>query len=345
MQANNPGVSAIGTWEILQGNATITNINNATATVSNLGIGVNVFEWNIDNGPCPGGATSDQMTITVYNQNAPGANAGPDQQFCSAGFVSATLAGNQAASPATGTWTVITGSGNFVNAGQHNTQVTGLSLGDNVFQWSINNGPCGTTTDTVVITIFNSNIAAASAGPDAEYCGPVAAHGMSATAPVYPATGLWTLVSGSGAISNPGSPTTAITNLSVGLNVFRWTINNGPCVAPPNFDEVTIAIYDANAPASNAGPDQEYCSDNFVSAPLNGNTPVLPATGSWTVISGSGVFGNAGSPNTNVSGLSPGDNVFEWTIDNGPCGITSDQITITIYYAGVAFAQAGSDAS
>lgn len=345
MQANNPGVSAIGTWEILQGNATITNINNASATVTNIGIGVNIFEWNIDNGPCPGGATSDQMTITVYNQNAPAANAGPDQQFCSAGFLSATLAGNQPASPATGSWTVVSGSGNFVNPGQHNTQVTGLSPGDNVFQWTINNGPCGTTTDTIVITIFDSNVAAANAGPDAEYCGPVAQHVMAATPPVYPATGSWTLVSGSGAISSPNSPISAITNLAVGVNTFRWTINNGPCVAPPNFDEVNIVIFDPNAPAANAGADQEFCSIDFISAQLQGNSPVFPASGSWSVVEGTGAFSDAGSPNSSVSGLSLGDNTFRWTIDNGPCGISSDDITITLFNANVAQAQAGNDAS
>jgi gliding motility-associated-like protein len=340
MQANSPGVSAIGTWEIVQGTATINNINNPTATVTNLGIGVNIFEWNIDNGPCPGGATVDQMTITVYNQNAPAANAGPDQQFCSSNFVSATLAANNATFPGTGQWSVISGSGTFTNAASPTSSVSGLSLGQNIFQWTINNGPCGTTTDTVIITIFDANTPLANAGSDAQYCSNINSHIMTATAAVAPATGSWTLISGSGVVANPSSPTSSVSNLGIGTNTFRWTINNGPCPGS-NFDEVTITIYNQNQAPANAGADQSFCSDTFVSAPLSANAASSPATGSWTLISGSGSFANANSPNTSVSGLALGQNIFQWNINNGPCGNTSDQVIITLFNAAITSTDAG----
>jgi hypothetical protein len=41
--------------------------------------------------------------------------------------------------------------------------------------------------------------------------------------------GTWMLVSGSGAITDPGSPTSEVTDLGVGPNVFRWTISSGVC--------------------------------------------------------------------------------------------------------------------
>jgi len=340
MQANNPGQSALGTWEIVQGNATINNINNPSANVTNIGIGVNIFEWNIDNGPCPGGATVDQMTITVYNQNASAANAGPDQSFCSSTFVSTNLAGNAATFPGTAQWTVISGSGTFLNAASPSTQVSGLTIGQNIFQWAKNNGPCGTTTDTVIITLFDANTPAAQAGNDAEYCTPTTSHQMTASAAVSPATGTWTLISGSGIIANASSATSNISNLGLGQNVFRWTINNGPCPGS-NFDQVTITIYDQNAPVANAGPDQSFCSNNFVSANLSANNPTLPATGMWTLVSGSGNFSNANAASTTVSGLALGQNIFQWNIDNGPCGNTIDQVIITLFNANLISTDAG----
>ena len=42
-------------------------------------------------------------------------------------------------------------------------------------------------------------------------------------------TGKWTLESGSGTITTSTSPTSGVTGLGYGANVFRWTISNGTC--------------------------------------------------------------------------------------------------------------------
>ncbi len=60
---------------------------------------------------------------------------------------------------------------------------------------------------------------------------------MAANTPTV-GTGAWSLVSGSGTITTPGSPTTTITNLGIGANTFRWTISNSPCAA--STDDVTV---------------------------------------------------------------------------------------------------------
>jgi gliding motility-associated-like protein len=54
-------------------------------------------------------------------------------------------------------------------------------------------------------------------------------------------TGEWSLVSGSGNINDINSPTTIITELSVGENIFLWKVQNGSCEAT---DEVVIAVKD-----------------------------------------------------------------------------------------------------
>lgn len=77
---------------------------------------------------------------------------------------------------------------------------------------------------------------------------------------------------------------------------------------------------------SNAGNDQAICSSTN-GATLAANTPAI-GTGQWTVISGSGSFTNPNDPNTTVTGLSNGNNVFRWTITNGPCTQSTDDVSV-----------------
>ena len=72
----------------------------------------------------------------------------------------------------------------------------------------------------------------------------------------------------------------------------------------------------------NAGPDQSLCA--VTSATL---AAVSPATGTWTVVSGSGTFVSNSNPNTTVNGLSNGVNVFRWTASDLSC---SSDVTITV---------------
>lgn len=53
-------------------------------------------------------------------------------------------------------------------------------------------------------------------------------------------TGNWTLFSGTGSVTTPSSPTSGVTGMSEGTNIFRWTISNNPC--PASFDDVSIIV-------------------------------------------------------------------------------------------------------
>ncbi|EAZ94942.1 CHU large protein; uncharacterized [Flavobacteria bacterium BAL38] len=76
-------------------------------------------------------------------------DAGPDQALCN--ITSTTLA---AVSPATGTWSVVSGSGTFVSNTNPNTVVNGLSTGANVFRWTASDLSC--TSDVTIIV--NPNV-------------------------------------------------------------------------------------------------------------------------------------------------------------------------------------------
>ncbi len=64
-------------------------------------------------------------------------NAGTNQSIC--GTLFTNLSAN---SPATGTWSVVSGTGNFVSNTSPTSQVNGLSLGTNIFRWTSSDLSC-----------------------------------------------------------------------------------------------------------------------------------------------------------------------------------------------------------
>lgn len=340
-----PIFPANGTWTLVSGSGTIASPNSPTTAVSGLGIGTNVFQWTVHNGPCSNDLTTDQVTITAYDQTIGGANAGPDQSFCTP-TTTATMAANAAPAPAQGTWTLVSGTGTITNVNSATTTITGLSVGANVFRWAITNGPCAVTPPNDLVTIFihDANAPAANAGVDQQLCTPATGTLLTANAPVYPATGQWTLVSGSGTFTNASNPNTAVTGLAVGVNTFRWTLTNGPCANPVTQDEVSITVYSAANLVANAGPDQELCTPANATN-LAGSNVIAPATGTWTLVSGAGTIVAPNSPTSQVTGLAVGDNIFRWTVLNGPCAnpVTQDEVRIRVYNGSNPVANAGPD--
>ncbi|OWY24724.1 hypothetical protein BVG80_04955, partial [Sphingobacteriales bacterium TSM_CSM] len=256
--------------------------------------------------------TTTCASVTVTVDQFTTSNAGPDQTVCA---TSATLAAN---TPATGvgTWTVVSGTGTFANANSPTSTVSGLSLGANTFRWTLPNGVCADSQDDVIIT--RDDFTTANAGTDQTVCATSAT--LSANTPAT-GVGTWTVVSGTGTFANANSPTSTVSGLSLGANTFRWTLPNGVCA--DSQDDVIITRDDFTT--ANAGTDQTVCA---TSATLAANTPAT-GVGTWTVVSGTGTFANANSPTSTVSGLSLGANTFRWTLPNGVCADSQDDVIIT----------------
>ncbi|MBL0743824.1 gliding motility-associated C-terminal domain-containing protein [Chryseolinea lacunae] len=112
----------------------------------------------------------------------------------------------------------------------------------------------------------------------------------------------------------------------------RSGIDAGPYSVTVTDSKLCTFVLNATVPVvtqANAGADQTVCADNTT---LAGNAPGTGEIGTWTVISGTGVFANANAQNTTVGGLSMGANVFEWRITDAPpitCTGTSSNVTIT----------------
>ena len=166
----------------------------------------------------------------------------------------------------------------------------------------------------------------ADAGMDGQTCGDQGWFTL-ANSPIPPATGAWTLVQGCGTLADPTNPSTYIINLCIGINIWRWTIVDGS--GNQTTDDLTISVFDDQAPDAFAGPDMLVTGPpNMVQ--LDGSIPIAPMTCLWTIPSGMGSITDPTAPNTYVTDLGVGTNVFRWTCFNGPCsnGITLDDVSV-----------------
>ena len=77
---------------------------------------------------------------------------------------------------------------------------------------------------------------------------------------------------------------------------------------------------------SNAGQDLTTC-DNSIT--MNGNNFGTNETGIWTVISGGGLIDSPNDPNTTITNLSDGDNIFQWQIFND-CVSSEDIVVVNV---------------
>ena len=302
---------------------------NVTGMVS----GVYVFRWSISNGTCA--ASTDDVQITIYTLPTV-SNANVDQSLCNT--TSANLNGN---TPVTGSgiWSLISGPNvpTITTPSSETSTVTGMISGVYVFRWTISNGSCASSTDDVQISIY-SLPTTANAGSDQSLCN-VTSTSFTANTPTV-GVGSWSFVSGPNvpSITAASNPSSNITGMVSGVYIFRWTISNGTC--SNSFDDVQITIYSLPT-TSNAGADQSLC--NVTTTSLNGNNP-SSGTGNWTLVSGPNVptIVSPSSANSSISGMTNGVYVFRWTITNGVCASSSDDIQITIF-ATPTISSAGAD--
>lgn len=331
--AGNTPVVGSGVWSYVSGPAgyNITNPSSPSTTVTGLiPGGTYIFQWTITNSVCPPG--SDQVQV-IINDNVTIADAGTTQDMCG---TSATMAGNTPVI-GTGLWSYVSGPSGYtiINPSSPSTTITGLVPGTYVFRWTITNGSCSSSSDVTIV--IQSGPTPAAAGADQQLCLATSTT-LTGNTPVI-GTGMWTYVSGPAGYSivTPASPVTDITGLVPGVYVFRWTTSFANCT--PTTDDVQVTVY-ANPTTANAGADQTICASTVT---LAGNTPTI-GTGTWTYVSGPPGYSitNPSLPNSTVTGLVPGTYVFKWTISNGVCPFSEDNIQVVVT-AQATVAMAGPD--
>jgi hypothetical protein len=300
LEAQNEG--GTGYWTTNSGTAVITSSTDPNSSVSNLVFGSHTFTWTrIDNG-C---TASDDVIIT--NNRPTAVNAGADQIVCTS---TASLNGNNPLF-GTGLWSQTEGTGNIVSASNYQTNLNSLGNVLNTFRWTVTYNGCSNYDD---VNITNNSILA-QAGIDQSVCNTdesVLAANITGTGQ----TGLWTVDGGSGVFSNASSATSSVSNLSKGLNTFRWTLSNANC---SHSDQLII---------TNNTPDSaKVATDKIICANTTNINAIAVSngTGSWSVNQGNGIISNSANNNTTVSNIDPGINIFTWTVTKNGCSLSANQ--------------------
>ncbi|OWY24927.1 hypothetical protein C7N43_21670, partial [Sphingobacteriales bacterium UPWRP_1] len=216
--------------------------------------------------------------------------------------------------------------------------VTLTASGGTSYAWSGGNSPTSatntfTTSGSYTVTVTETNgcsatasasvtvntVSTANAGPDQTVT--VNSATMAANTPAF-GVGQWSLVSGSGTITNTGSPTTSITNLGVGTNIFQWTISNAPCTPSTNEVEITYAP-----------PVSLTCPQNIAVAACQTQAAVNLAFDNWlaTASASGGCNGSLSNNNTGAPSACGGSTTVTFTYTSTCTPFTTTcQATFTV---------------
>ncbi|MCX6251815.1 MAG: hypothetical protein NTX61_13815, partial [Bacteroidetes bacterium] len=332
-----------GTWSVVLGfppeyPANITDINSNVSPISNLynngTKGTYRLRWLISGGPsCP--SQQSETRIVVLGNTPLDVNAGDDETVCyNTPYV---LQGSEPAPTEIGTWTYPLGV-TISDPHFYNATVSGLAAHtDYTFTWTVENA-CSSISDDVVITTDDTQgPVTADAGPD-QCLTPEPGGNTTTMAANDPGagSGMWEQFSGPALypsnIVDITDPNTDVTDLYPGTYIFTWTISADPCNS--NADTVKITIANPVTTAL-AGPDQTECSSSGIIHLASPNTLPLSEneTGTWTQ-----TMGNGGSyivsphyPTSEIDFLTSGNYQFTWTISNGICQSSSDDMMV--YYS------------
>jgi uncharacterized repeat protein (TIGR01451 family) len=255
---------------------------------------------------CTAAATT---TLVIVKPDEPKSFAGVDKANCNNSTFTMTaidpsIIVDPNAGAGSGQWRKISGPGTITSPNSYSTTVTGIPLdATSVFEWTVTRGTC-IAKDTV--TLRNDREVTSSAGSNQLQCNN-ATFNISTTGPSV-GTGIWTLVSGSGTITNPNSISTTVTGVNLGsTTLVRWTVTNGACSA-------TSDVSLTNSPVATA-------SITGNAAICNGVSTTLTATGGGTYLWSNGLTTAAITVNPTANAT------YTVTVTNaGGCTATASQV-------------------
>jgi SprB repeat len=321
-----------GVWTVTSGSATITTSTSATSTITGVPVGTSAtLTWTVTNGPCA--ATSSSVVLTNY---APVTSvAGSNQALCNTSTF--TMAAT-APSVGTGVWSVTSGTATITTSTSAASTVTGVPVGTSAtLTWTVTNGTgpnaCTSASSVTVTNNQPPSTATILNAPSIEACN-VSLFTVNAQAPAF-GTGVWT-VSAGGTVVSSTSATTIITVPQPTVNnsdtyTATWSVSAAGC--PTSTASVNLINYHTPTMAD-AGVDQAQC--DISSFTLAGNSPAF-GTGQWTQVSVTNGtvatlpsnINNAGVILTRNMGVANSTATLRWTISNGVCPSTSDDVVLS----------------
>ncbi len=265
-------------------------------------------------------------------------NAGSDYTYCAdtAGLqadpASGVFGGAHASDVVNGYWTITHGAGLFDNSLNNVTTVRNMAFDTNVYRWNVFNVTenCLMSDDVYITNALPSNASAGSAQPS--ICAPFTT--LVANRPER-GNGVWKVNSGTGTFENSSCSgdycNSYVSNIAQGMNTYVWTVTN-QYFGPPGIDATcfltdTVKVTN-NMVVPNAGDAVYACADSTDQLQAN---PLAGETGFWTV-AGRAYFKSTGLNTSSLAsgdmlkGLSLGKNTLNWTVSNGNCSGSQNQI-------------------
>ena len=213
-----PITSGSGLWTVVSGQGNFNNQFANSTGVNNIGIGTNVYAWTVSSGSC--GTLYDTIIVINVLQDLP---ASTQDTAYACMNTDVTLQSNTPLY-GIGTWTT-NGSGAITDINSSNTTST-LSNGWQDFIWTITNGSCPATSDTLHVFAMQQP---AIDQLDTLVCVENDLISLSASSPAFGQTSTWSVVSGSASIESPNSVVTDVDNFGLGNTMILYTLSNPIC--------------------------------------------------------------------------------------------------------------------
>lgn len=283
-------------------------VGNSSFVYSSAGT-YNAKLW-IDRSGC-----TDSLEVVVNVNTSPIANAGIDTDIC---MDNISLSASSLSANEIGTWSILSGDGSIADVNAASTTYSGITSNTNQIEWSVNNSVTGcTTTDAITI---NYEPTIADAGLDELTC--VDNIQLNALSLDANETGVWSVITGDGTLSDPSILNPNYQGITASLNELEWRVTNA-VLGCEDADTVRVEYLNLIV---DAGVDQFICIDN---ASLSGSLPNANETGTWTLESGTGVISDPNDPNATISGITTELNTLRWTVVNSIFGCDNfDDVTV-----------------
>lgn len=209
-----------GIWSVIQGGSNIYSPSSGSTQANNLSYGTNTFVWTVSSASC--GENSDTLSIEIYEPPSQ-AQTQDTIRLCDD-----TLVAIVATHPSVGngSWSITNGTANFTDITSTHTDIYNISEGWNDVIWTVKNGICPSTTDTLRLfkktnaEIYNSDTTVCLLTQDLNLVGSPITTEVS---------GGWYVVSGGAEFENQGGSSVMINHLSGGENVIVYAQSNQKC--------------------------------------------------------------------------------------------------------------------
>lgn len=226
-----PITSGTGLWSVLNGSGSFNNQFASSTGVNGLQSGINQFIWTVSSAGC--GSLSD--TIVVLSAQEPLPASVPNDTIISCFLNTIDLVSNGLID-ATGLWTT-TGDATIIQADTNVTKAIIQSSGWTEFIWTVSNGVCPSTSDT--IHVF-SNLMPSILTNDTTFCYSNDAS-LFIEAEVAPndINSQWSALGNSIVFDTPNADETNASGFKIGKNTIIYSTTNFGC---PELKDTLIVV-------------------------------------------------------------------------------------------------------